>query len=83
MENQTNNISLRFLRENWPILAFLVGIIFVWSNTQSTLNEYGRRIDKTEVQYEQALRDIGTLKEKMVEVKTLLEVIQKQTLQIK
>lgn len=80
---ETNGVSMRFLRENWPIVVAFVMIILSWQAQQSSIQNLESRVGKVEAQYEGALRDIGDIKIQLATANTALIFIKDQISTIK
>ena len=71
----------KFLRNYWFILLFIGGLIVAWTNIQGSIADHEKRVTKLEVQYENALKGLQSLKETMIQIKTIVELIQTNTKQ--
>jgi hypothetical protein len=71
----------KFLRNYWILVVFIGGLIVAWANIQSSIKDHEKRVTKLEIQYENALKDLQSLKETMIQIKTIVELIQTNTKQ--
>lgn len=75
-----NGISFRFLRENWMILVAIVVMFMSYQALLSRVQQTEVQVVKLEAKIENVESSIKVLSERMVEVKTIVEIIQKQTI---
>lgn len=70
--------GLKFLRDNWVLLAFMVGIIISWTQFQGKVTALEIDVARHDVTILQNSSTVNTLITDIAEIKTSLEFIKDQ-----
>lgn len=79
----TNQNIIDFVKNNWTILAFLAGLIVIWTQMTTKIDSNSQRIDRIEVLQSADQATIRTFQSDIVEIKTTLEFIKQQVSSVK
>jgi len=63
-----------FLRDNWSIVVYLVTVLVGVGEYIAKAKEFDRRIIKLEEQTSETNKTLGEIKEKLVELKTIISL---------
>ena len=63
-----------FLRDNWSIIVYLVTVLVGVGEYIAKAKEFDRRIIKLEEQTSETNKTLGEIKEKLVELKTIISL---------
>ena len=63
-----------FLRDNWSIVVYLVTVLVGVGEYIAKSKEFDRRIIKLEEQTSETNKTLGEIKEKLVELKTIISL---------
>ena len=65
---------MNFLRDNWSIVVYLVTVLVGVGEYIAKAKEFDRRIIKLEEQTSETNKTLGEIKEKLVELKTIISL---------
>lgn len=89
---QVNSNLLKFLRENWMLLMFVIGIIFSWANFNTKVSQQeiivsrnqfimDTELNKIKTRQEIDMQSLNNLRQDIVEIKTTLLFIKEKVSQ--
>lgn len=67
--------TIKTVKENWIILAFIVSLIVTWTQFQSRITSLEARMSTIEQKQDETTRFLSSLDNRLVEIKTTLEFI--------
>ena len=83
MNEQQNQISLKFFKEYWPMVVAVVVVVLGWGNIQSDLTQHSLDIMELKEGYKDSLQDISDIKRDLGVALERLDGIKQQVAELK